>query len=90
MPEWMIAVIIVAILLVVSAVVCAIVRVRKHRSSSTKQALASTGGEAPVTTTEQPTITEIPRERQPVAPADQAQGFGWMRASDLANQKKKP
>ena len=33
---------------------------------------------------------QIPIECQPVAPADQAEGFGWMKASDLANQRKKP
>jgi hypothetical protein len=31
-----------------------------------------------------------PSETQPVAPADQAQGFGWMKASDLLQHRATP
>jgi len=32
----------------------------------------------------------VPLERQPVVPADQAQGFGWTRASDLVKDHSPP
>ena len=82
MPEWAVAAIIVAVLLCVGVVILVTLRVRKRRFSS--------GTEVPVRAEETPDASQIPIERQPVAPADQAEGFGWMKASDLANQKNKP
>jgi len=82
MPEWVVAAIIVAVLLCVGATILVVARIRKRRFSS--------GTEVPIRTEQEPAVPPIPLERQPVAPADQAQGFGWMKASDLANQKNKP
>jgi len=48
------------------------------------------GQTPPGETPEEAQAPVVPLERQPVAPADQAEGFGWMKASDLANQKNKP
>ena len=45
---------------------------------------------APTDACAEPVRPEIPMEHQPVASADQAQGYGWMRASDLAKSKDRP
>ena len=79
MPEWIIAAIIVVVL---AGCVLLAVWIRKRRRHPRTQ--------MSIPIEEPPSQPEIPLERQPVAPVDQAEGFGWMKASDLANQKNKP
>ena len=77
MPEWV--VVIIAAVIVAGVVA---LWIRKHRSHPRT--------DIPDSAQEPPVQPDIPLERQPVAPIDQAEGFGWMKASDLANQKNKP
>jgi len=86
MPEWAVAVIVLAVI-VVAGVVIALVRVHKRRLRGTEVPISSVTP-VPARVDEEPAQTPV--ECQPVAPADQAEGFGWMKASDLANHQNKP
>ena len=90
MPEWAAAVIVVVVVILVGAAIFAVVRARKRRLPSGTDVPVSPTTPVPAQTDSVPSPSQTPLECQPVAPADQAEGFGWMKASDLANQRKKP
>ena len=80
MPEWVIPVIVAALVVLIVAGVVVLIRKHRFRPRTAVQIHVEESRSQP----------DIPLERQPVAPIDQAEGFGWMKASDLANQKNKP
>ena len=90
MPEWAVAVIVIAVLLIAAGVVVVAVRARKRRYHPDTDVPIVPSAPVLDQTDSVPGPAQTPLECQPVAPADQAQGFGWMKASDLANQRKKP
>jgi len=85
MSEYIGVAILLAVLLCASLIVFFVFRARRHRSGPVEVSV-----EDPPEPPQLPDITEIPVENQPVTPADQAQGLGWMKASDLARQRTQP
>jgi len=83
MPEWAVAVIagVAAVVLLTVVIVVLLTQKRKRPPVPAQE---------PAVCDPEPTTPEIPLARQPVAPADQAQGYGWMKASDLANHHNQP
>ena len=82
MSDWMIW----AVGLVVAAVVVALLVVWLRRRPVVGKSVAVEAADPPAPAVSGP-VGAVDQLGQPVVPADQARGYGWMKASDLMGPK---
>ena len=73
------------ILVGVAALVMVVVLVRVTRR---RNSIPSESFESAESVALEEEVGPVPLEHQPIVPSEQAQGYGWMKASDLAGGEK--